>query len=527
MSVLSPLCHLKPLSIMTLSMKILLGLCWVASSYAADFSALNQQYQQLSSKVYQQAVQSSVLPTINDLQALSQQVAALVERQEHYQAVALVVYNLNTVLDQVDRPEVFDLINLLLNQNEWNTALTIFEEIKLSGDELSISNASFQFAEYLIGREQWRESLSFINGIYSALPQNESFHALLLTGVALQNLKDHRQAVKFYEQIPKYSPYYNYAQLNTAIAYFRQGWWSDARLAINNVFDEKQRDLTDEYRNRLHLALGFLLMAHEYHRDARASFRKIQLDSYYADKAILGLSLAAVNQNDNIGALNALLRLQASDRQSLAVDESNLLLPYIYQRLDQQQTAQAGFAEAAQYFESRLNDLKQLDQKQYTLADIKSDSDRIFKAGQFELDLSEKAPAQFIENMALLLALKRNHQSVLSPAIDQLYSQHVAVLSDIIQELVDERAEYMRSYLSQARFGLARLYDESQPEPVLPEDAKPDAEPAAEASAEPSLDATSKDNLSEENPQDTLLIDPVEATDGAQTLDTDATLQSE
>ena len=45
--------------------------------------------------------------------------------------------------------------------------------------------------------------------------------------------------------------------------------------------------------------------------------------------------------------------------------------------------------------------------------------------------------------------------------IEALITKHDAVFQEIIGDLLQQRKEYLKSYLNQSRFGLARLYDKS------------------------------------------------------------------
>ena len=90
-----------------------------------------------------------------------------------------------------------------------------------------------------------------------------------------KHLKKHRQAIENYNKVPASSEYYVYAQLNSAIANIRQGWWTDAQTTINDVIKNTHIDNSNELTNRLYLTLGYLLLQKEYFRDARNAFMKI------------------------------------------------------------------------------------------------------------------------------------------------------------------------------------------------------------------------------------------------------------
>src|SRR5690606_31020616 len=181
-------------------------------------------------------------------------------------------------------------------------------------------------------RKAWDKAQQYLSAIevQNALTKAESDYTSIMRGIILQMHKKHRESVKHYDSITDTSDYYTYAQLNKAIAFIRQGWWTDAHIAINDALKKNTPKKLTELNNRLYLVLGYSQLQHEFYRDARQTFRNIALDSQYVNRALLGIGLCALHQGDFVGALNAFKLLQSKQQDDIFVTESYLLLAFVY-----------------------------------------------------------------------------------------------------------------------------------------------------------------------------------------------------
>lgn len=428
---------------------------------------LEEEFRDLSHTFY---VENRQDPRITDISQLQQSVAAHISKNESIRAIQLLYSNIDTINNNIDHSAVFDFVELLLENNEWQLASNIYESIQYEGDKSLTATVQFLFAKYHARRNEWQDVHDLLRGHFTELSDDNSAYAHLLNGSALQHLKQHRAAAISYSKIPQDSRFYNHGQLNTAITNIRQGWWTDAQTIINRLLKTSNKNNKDELINRLNLVLGYSLLQREYYRDARHAFRRIGLDSRYTNRALLGIGLTATSQGDFIGGLNALTILKDKKTPDLSVDESYLLIPYIYEKLQQELTVSASYTEAMNYYKNRIKVLKNIGTRSLTLDDIIFDTE----AGNISiqnnsLDYVKYYPASFIMNF---YRLKEFDSSVANIAIKNkiasLMTRYKDTLNMLLLDLLSKRINYMKSYLNQSRYGLARLYDSSQKSQVEP-----------------------------------------------------------
>lgn len=432
----------------------------------SQIQVLESSYKSLSSEFYTDADSYAVesLIEITDIDDLLLNVNKLNDSNHSISAIQLIYFNIQTVKENIDTKAVFEIIELLLDKNEYKLANTLFIEIKNEGDRSLLATVQFIFAKYHAQRNEWPQVNKLLEGIITELSEDNAAYALLLNGSALQHLKRHRQAVDNYKKVKTTSHYYSYAQLNTAIANIRQGWWTDAQTKIQDLIVKYNKTNKDELTNRLYLVLGYALLQREYYRDAREAFRHIGLDSRYTNRALLGIGLTATSQGDFVGGLNALTILKSKKTSDLSVDESYLLVPYVYEKLQQELTVTTTYSEAMNYYQQRISQLDNISSKH-------SDFNKLLfksKTSSFiiennDFDYANRYPESFIKNYKRLLEFKSISQSKsIKGKINKLLKRFDKTYQQVVADLASQRKEYLKSYLNQSRYGLARLYDNTQ-----------------------------------------------------------------
>jgi hypothetical protein len=438
----------------------------------ADTAAINKQiaqldenFRQLSSAYYQSTGNTHVNKAhiINDIDQLYNEVRRLADDRHAIKAIQLIFNNANTIRDNADNEAIFSFTTLLLDANEWNMARTLLDEVSYTGDEYLIATMKFIFAKYFAARNDWQNVIEFLDGAFLDLSGEDAAYAHLLNGVALQNLRKHRLSIEHLNKVPPSSKYYSHARLNIAIANIKQGWWTDAHDTINSAIEHRQMDNSDELINRLYLVLGYSMLQQEYYRDARNTFRQIGLNSRYTNRALLGIALAATSLKDYPGGLNALSILNDKQPPDLSVDESTLLIPFIYEKLQQQLKASDGYTEALSYFRKRIDKLSRIpDQPVDFFSTRFSDGTSSLIVQDTELDYYKHYPVSFINNYRALIVFRdKSNNIAFRLKVDALISRYDDVFQQIIKNLIDERVKHLQSYLSQSRYGIARLYDSS------------------------------------------------------------------
>lgn len=434
-----------------------------------QLSQLEQDFQRVSSKIY-----TSLAKNVRECQARSYTMQQLNTKlnnlaQQGKQVIGLCVINnhLELISKHIDSKEIFPVFQFLLDNNHVSIANKLYRQAKDEGDQSLVSNISFIYARYFLKRKNWQQVLKYTKGIYSDLTVDDANLGRLYTGISLQHLKKHRTAVKVYSKIPPESRYYPAARLNIATAYIRQDWWTDAHNNINEILNSKKIKANREMINRLYLVLGYSLLRKEFYRDSREAFRNIEIDSVYFNKALLGIALTATNQEDYVSALNAINILKSSNYYDLAVDESHLLLPYTYEKLSQNMTASASYTDAKKYYETRIKDLNELiSKKQYTVnaENILKNNNKII-IDKNTIYFTDYYPISFLENHAQINQIYRYSSDInnkkLKNSLSKIKTEYDTALSNMISDSLNIRKKYLNSYMNQSRYGLARLFDNS------------------------------------------------------------------
>jgi len=430
-----------------------------------DFEKADKEFIKLSSDIFTEISEKNII-NIKSIELLHNKIKDLQSKNNNSESIRYITQNINLVKKNIDHESFVYYINILLSNNEWHTASKLLEYVLIESDKSLASNIKFIFAKHYFNKGDFKKSLELLRGINQHLSVNNGHYALIMMGVILQKQKKHRESLKFYNKVPATSKYYGYAQLNKAIVYIRQGWWSDAHIIINGSLNppkNKQR-FSSEFINRLYLVIGYSFLQQEYFREARESFRNVQTQSIYANRALLGIALSAANQGDNTGALNILNILQKKNLNILPVEETYLLLPYIYERIGQHKTASASYSIALNYYQKKISKLKGVVKsiQKNDLSTLNLVDDKL-KINDFEFQISNQKTIQLLRNKKNLNQLiKATNNPILTNKASSLAEKYNHLLSKIASKKIKERISFLESYQNQSQYGIARLYDNSQ-----------------------------------------------------------------
>lgn len=438
------------------------------TSSDTDISLVDQAYSEFSAEFFKALSTHADIHKYKSLDKLDLAINKFLSNNQPLKAVAVIVANKSLLIKNADNPSIISYVDMLLQHNELKYAETLFSAIKEEGNKSLTANVSYEFAIYYFNRNNWTKSLQFVEGTNQDLPQEKAFHALLIQGIALQRLKQHRAALKIYEKIPAFSKYYLASRTNMAVADIRQDWWTDAHILLNKLIHSPNIASHYEEVDRLYTILGYSFLQQQYYRDSREAFRNVGVDSPYTNQALLGIALNAANQEDFIGALNAIRILKEKKSLDLPGEESYLLMPYFYERLQQPATASAGYTEAIQYYEHRINEFNSIIQTD-TATFIKSVSFPSLTSAKIQeatLDISDHIPAAILLNYKLLSAIEAEIQNSKLPALNKDFERLKAQMFSVVQKqtnaAIKERIDFLTDYMNQSRYGTARLADKNE-----------------------------------------------------------------
>jgi len=431
---------------------------------ASAFNKVDQAHQNFSRNFHQKLLQQTVTNNVNHTMAsLEKETQALIANKDAIIAVNLIIKNMPLLEDNYDYPRITQFIKLLLAQNEKISAGILYNLIKIEGDQLLFSNASYLFSTFEFKRNRWKQALEYLTGNINDLSSEDHHTALLIKGISLQREALHRSAIETYELIPPSSDEYLAARLNLAISNIRQNWWSEGHTIIEQALNHPIAEKNKEAINRIYLTLGYSLIKQQYFRNARDTFRNITIDSRHTNRALLGIALAAASQEDYSGALSVISTLKDKQSYDLPSAESYLLLPYFYEQLFQSATASAGYFEAITYYQERIEAIKATIQTSTPRRkDLNHTGDTIY-INKIPIRTSPDVPKFFIDNYRLLdsynLHVKNINDKALTIEFELLKKQYEATITKMINTVLEQRIVHLNSYMDQARYGLARLYD--------------------------------------------------------------------
>ncbi len=424
-----------------------------STSSQKEFETLQKEVAVLSHLYYQEAAKElkGTFYIKRSVKALKSTIINLVNNNQHALANAVILANFPLIKKHIDSREMPIFLAQLLKHNIWKSADNLAQHGLNNGRYFSQSKIHYLLAEYYFSQNNIDKTVEHLTSIESSKPlsKKERDYATLLFGISLQKKKKHREALKIYDKIIPESEYYGHSRLNIATAHIRQGWWTDAQIAIEEALQQKAPESQKEINNRLLLILGYSQLQHEFYRNARKTFRRVSLDSQYMNRALHGIGLCALSQKDFPGAINAFSHLQTIENTELPTLESYLLVPYTYNRMDNLDQAAAGYSEAIAFYEIKTRELN-----------AQVDAIRENLSAPIQPDMLALLPDIEIQTHQMLneLDIEQSHHTT-QKKIRELKAKLNRHLATKVIGALQKKSENLKSYLSQSQYGLAKLYD--------------------------------------------------------------------
>ncbi len=453
-----------------IGMALLTNNLWAANETNTELSKttqpantrLTQEFQSITTLTYRDLTKNAgIFRAQNSLKELQESVASADKNDNSSLAVGLIAANLGLITHNLNADALQFFAKTLLKHHAELLAKELLTIADNNGDSYMVGRINFELAKHYAEQNDWKLATDTLDkiDISNNLISNDADEAFIILGAALQQEKKHRESLAYYNKIKPASTQYRIAQLNTAIAYIRQDWWTDAQLAIDNALAADVKD-NDGLTNRLHTVLGFSQLQNGFYRNARESFRNVQVKSDYSNRALLGLGMAALHQEDFIGALNAFNHLKQKDPTDISVMESYLLSAFTLEKLKQQKTATASYSEAINFYEQKHQDYENLRNKLVAQRSNGVIEHHLVEAINKDLHKIQPQLTTLFSQIKIINQLlaynpSNNQQIALKQLNSRLNDFYVALASDAIQQKIN----ILNSYLSQSRFGLAKLYD--------------------------------------------------------------------
>mgnify|MGYP000159194435 FL=1 len=197
------------------------------------------------------------------------------------------------------------------------------------------------------------EQLPSLQHHYSLSPPQRSY-LHLAEALLWQARGEHRRAIPLYERIEPDSNVYLEARTNLAIAFLKQGWWSDAHRELKQLLARAEPEA--ELKNRWRMMLGMSQLQQGFYRDARTTFGTIDQSSRHRAHAWRGIGLTALHLGDHGGALNAFRRLK--EKHAEDIPEGAFLVAFTYDRMNRLKLAEANYREALLLYQHQLQQIQ-------------------------------------------------------------------------------------------------------------------------------------------------------------------------
>lgn len=379
-------------------------------------------------------------PMIKDVTALESEFDKL-KSDDPALALSLLVANKNTLLDKSTDVKAISLVRSSLQLGYSQLAEDLIVSFNEEFNDYGVAWTSVELARYEVeqGNPEKAQQLIHINHFSNQLKSEQLADARIIYATALQHIKDHRNAISIYEKTKAEGIHKKLLLLNLSTSYIKQNWWTDAKVAIDQSIEINGHS---ELNNRLYTLLGFSQIQFGFYRDARESFRKVELSSSYVNKALLGLGISALHQKDFNGALQAFNRLKNRENVDMSVIEAHLLHAFTLRQLQLYSEAEISYQSAVEYFSFILK------QEAKTLYRIENKKDRTL------LSLTRKQ--RLVDGFSHLATneLVKNNLLVLK-------EQLTGILSSRFNALHESEKDSISSYLNQSKFGLASIYDKN------------------------------------------------------------------
>lgn len=377
----------------------------------------------------------------------------------------------------------------------YGRAENLINENLEAGEQGEYAWAVSLLAQIAYHRRDWQAAIDLFDEVdYESMARGRD-ESLLYHGLTLEHLRRYKDSVEILSRIAPDAPQATFAQLNIALADIRQGWWSDGEQRMERLaerIDESNR-LETALVDRFYTTIGYSQLQREYFRQARHSFRKVSITGPYSNRALLGLALAAMEQEDYRLAYKLITRLRDKGGDDLVVHEAHLLAPYLLDKLNQDKKAFTLYEQSIAYYQNEIQRIEQT----LTHLDNAGLRARIFPVSQAANKTEQGGILNLLEPRAFSrIAGFRNEINTLNALMQTIDERIDAAqreklintgdaqtlkdtlgqtrtelaelqykLAEIARPELDtalrKRIEYMKSYISQAKFGLASLYDQA------------------------------------------------------------------
>ena len=327
----------------------------------------------------------------------------------------------------------------------------------------------------------------------------------IMYGVMAMNDKKYDVASKEFVKVASTSVLYAYVEYNLALARVKQDNDLISFSQTLNALAIKYTNTTEEstvFADRIYTTLGFVLLQNKQYEKARQIFRKVTLNGHLVTRALQGMIYATAQLQQYEQALNLSLQLIKMTIGNESVHHAYIAIPYLLQKLNDNEKATAFYQHAVEYFDSqRISINKYIDktkkgefdaylldlEKILNVDDWIGDKemgrlfrfvstldewrDAVYKYREMQY-LEKRLEDSFYQLVVIEADVQTENQSAYKKSFDKIASSkkrvrhsllwHQKYARRFVIEALQDQYDDVTDYLGQARFALAQFYDREE-----------------------------------------------------------------
>ena len=326
----------------------------------------------------------------------------------------------------------------------------------------SIRNrAAYRLAHIAFIKSAYEDALAALDRIDASADEKLKQKATLLRGQSLVALQRYPEAVKVLSAVRAGADVQAFANYNLGVAYLGMDDTVSAYKVLNIVgtMAASDREIA-ALRDKANLAIGAALLKADKPQEARPYFERVQLDSAFANKALLWVGWADAANGQYEQALVPWMLLRKRDITDVAVQEAMLAAPYGYSQLKAFGKSAVLYGQAVDKIDheiQRLDDSIRSIREGKFLKAMLSEKARHDPEWLFKLGESADAPeTRYLRNLLAGNSFNESYQNYRE--LDQLRLNLEKGLRDVAayRDLLNRRKQYFAPLLETTESSYAR-----------------------------------------------------------------------
>jgi len=329
------------------------------------------------------------------------------------------------------------------------------------------NRAAYRLAHIAFIKSSYEDALAALDRVDASADEDLKQKAALLRGQSLVALQRYPEAIKVLSGVHGNANVQAFANYNLGVAYLGENDTLSAYKILNAVgtMVAGNREIA-ALRDKANLTIGAALLKAEKPQEARPYFERVQLDSAFANKALLWVGWADAASGQYEQALVPWMLLRKRDITDVAVQEAMLAAPYGYSQLKAFGKSAVLYGQAVDKIDheiQRLDDSIRSIREGKFLKAMLSEKARHDPEWLFKLGESADAPeTRYLRNLLAGNTFNESYQNYRE--LDQLRLNLEKGLRDVAayRDLLNRRKHYFAPLLETTESSYARARNKMQ-----------------------------------------------------------------